>query len=792
MRVSLICNASPNNHRPRNSDTSRPQKGGSSRGRSKPYQDKDDSENIDEFESDIMFSKNGPPISLASNSRPQATSAPGEREKEIVELFKRVQVQLRARGKGREDKKPEPAKVQGERGSVDSLLKLLRKHSVDQRRKGSDDKEQNFDLARRSNDSVSRESSTMFGAKNESQAEQKKPPPGSFKRPASNFRRRSPVPGVKFQPVINVDKETDATNIAVNVADIVQEAKVTHDEKAATDEPDTVSPYEPDSEIPSQNMALDDFDVISDDESDTDEPNEYLETSLESSDVTESDESHDDITARSSDLSSLKVAELRELAKSRGIKGCSKMKKVELVELLEAVEPGIELESRLLGLERVVRPVGDPADLGALERPVLESVKPEHLVVGEVDGALHAAKAPVERVILVPAAGLAPNKVRDERPPVVSEPRVVLLHHLLVLVHQPGPEPVQVELRLDVHLLHPLVFFSEEHVDERRLVVGAERRPAGEVGGEHLPGLDADGAFGPHLHPRVEQVERPLAVPEEEDPGVERDPRPLLEQVGVPVDDKRKLERHVGEDGVAVDPPDPLHLRVGQHEAPGQRDLGPVPGQVRVQVGRVVHDLHAGVEAAVVDLVLDRLEQVVVARRVVAGPRRRARDQEDLGLSLTVPGRELRVPGHPLLPRRVPARDRRAQLVPLPRRRRRQRGVVGGGGVGRRHDDGVVLELGVGADLPEHALDVLGDLGVGGLAVGDAAVDDEVEADGAAEDEHGDEAAHQGQLDVVQRLLPLLVHRRPRQPTGRPPTAGEPHRELDYASAPSLSRLMCL
>ena len=55
-----------------------------------------------------------------------------------------------------------------------------------------------------------------------------------------------------------------------------------------------------------------------------------------------------------------------------------------------------------------------------------ESVEPEHLVVGEVEGALHAPNAAVERVVLVPAAGLASDEVGDEGPAVVAEARVAL------------------------------------------------------------------------------------------------------------------------------------------------------------------------------------------------------------------------------------------------------------------------------------------------------------------------------------------------------------------------------
>jgi hypothetical protein len=81
-----------------------------------------------------------------------------------------------------------------------------------------------------------------------------------------------------------------------------------------------------------------------------------------------------------------------------------------------AVEPGVQLESRLLGLQRVVQPVGEPADLGVDDRLVLEAIEPEHLDVGEVDGTLHAPEAALHGVVRVPAASLASDEVRDEGP----------------------------------------------------------------------------------------------------------------------------------------------------------------------------------------------------------------------------------------------------------------------------------------------------------------------------------------------------------------------------------------
>ncbi|KAG2614882.1 hypothetical protein PVAP13_3NG016090 [Panicum virgatum] len=349
---------------------------------------------------------------------------------------------------------------------------------------------------------------------------------------------------------------------------------------------------------------------------------------------------------------------------------------------------------------------------------------------------------------------------------------------------------MEVELPLDVHLVHPLVLLDEQQVDQRRLVVGVERRPPRQARRQQLPGLDAGGAPRAHGHPGVEQVQRPLAIAEQEDAGVEGDPGPLLEEVRVAVDDEvaalvareRKLEGHVGEDGVAVHPPDPLHLRVRQHQAPHQRDLGPVPRQLRVEVRHVVHDVDA-VEAAVVDLVLDSLEQVVVAGGVVAGPRRRAGDDQDPRVAPRVAGRELRVPGQPLAALVVPVAHLGAQavLLDLDQRRRRREVAEAGRRVGGRRrrrpvpadQDDDVVGLGVGADLGEDALDVLDDLGVGRGAVGVAAVDEEVDSGGAAEDEHGDEAAEERDLDVVHCPLPLLLEAAGPQPHAA--AAGHPH-----------------
>lgn len=296
--VSVGCKAS-SNHR-RSPDFSRQQKG--SRGRNRHYQDRENSESLEE--ADPLPSKNGSLLSLASNQRYSATATPGRREKEIVELFRKVQAQLRERAAIKEEKKIEASQQgpghggQGERGTVDSLLKLLRKHSAAQGKKNAREEEFNLDQSERSNSFEEEPSSNFFSSSSFSTTDEAvgaDPVRPGRPRPASSFRRRSPVPRVKFQPVFSADEGSiSSSSLETEVVE---------------PEPEIVALEEPDEE-----------------------------SSDELSDTTDTDdtkgEAEEPSAAEITDLASLKLSELRGIAKSRGVRGYSKMKKADLVELL--------------------------------------------------------------------------------------------------------------------------------------------------------------------------------------------------------------------------------------------------------------------------------------------------------------------------------------------------------------------------------------------------------------------------------------------------------------------------
>ncbi|ESQ36300.1 hypothetical protein EUTSA_v10007829mg [Eutrema salsugineum] len=330
---SFVCRASSGGYR-RNPDFSRLNKHGF-RGRNRQSEEKDD---FDAENSDMLSSSNGPLLSLSNSPKFQATSSPGPREKEIVELFRKVQAQLRARAMAkREDKKIEEAsKGQGkESETVDSLLKLLRKHSGEQSKKVNSFSSQGDNSYQRQGDPMDRQdrSGNIVNSRNKDHNA------SSFIRPTSSFRRKSPVPRSKSPPTYSSEATFDQASSYSVTWTHKKDTVESHDEPAEPeyeDEPEYESEpghvtaiLEPELELkpePSSFYQDEDDDVTLDALSDDDE-------SLDDTDEEAVDEAEEEVV-KEKDLSILKLMELRGIAKSRGLKGFSKMKKAELVELL--------------------------------------------------------------------------------------------------------------------------------------------------------------------------------------------------------------------------------------------------------------------------------------------------------------------------------------------------------------------------------------------------------------------------------------------------------------------------
>ncbi|KAG4981976.1 hypothetical protein AAZX31_10G035600 [Glycine max] len=310
--ASFVCEAK------RNPDFSRQNKHGSSRSRNR---NSDGRDSFESFDDDMFSLKNGPPVSLSTSGKFQATSAPGPREKEIVELFRKVQARLRERAASKEEKKVEASRAQSkENSTVDSLLKLLKKHSVEQvKRSSGGGRGKDF-----SSDQM-QESNQYDGGRNAKISDLDSTPKdepqednvfsSSVARPRSNFQRRSPVPRVKYQPVSNDEDDTDVVPVG------------SEDTENNQDQID---------------LKLDD-EAESDSESDVDSKDELFFPNIGMAELSEDDDSEQTYTdesveeqpvAQHEDFSALKLSELRALAKTRGLKGFSKKKKSDLMELL--------------------------------------------------------------------------------------------------------------------------------------------------------------------------------------------------------------------------------------------------------------------------------------------------------------------------------------------------------------------------------------------------------------------------------------------------------------------------
>ncbi|XP_020595284.1 SAP-like protein BP-73 [Phalaenopsis equestris] len=325
-----MCKGSSNK---RNPDFSRKYRG-SSKGK-RQSQEKENSENP---EDNLLSSKNGSLVSHSNNQRFSATATPGRREKEIVELFRKVQLQLRERAAIKEEKRVESAQVgQGDRGTVDSLLKLLRKHSTAQSKKSSSSDDgygYDLDQPERANPFDEAERSDLFEEEHNSNffesdhlgtqdvVHDLKPPFPSSRRPISRFKRKSPVPKVKFQPVLS-DEEEGRRSLRPTLNSQEMAGMASEPEIAVLD----LQPQHPVELAHDHSANLESLDAESKMGFDQSDPSD--------SDLDEtSPEMSEPPMIQESDLGSMKLSELRGLAKSKGFKGYSKLKKIELLELL--------------------------------------------------------------------------------------------------------------------------------------------------------------------------------------------------------------------------------------------------------------------------------------------------------------------------------------------------------------------------------------------------------------------------------------------------------------------------
>ncbi|KAF5738947.1 rho-N domain-containing protein 1 chloroplastic-like [Tripterygium wilfordii] len=310
--ASFVCTAR------RNPDFSRPNKGGYSRNRNRQNEerDRDSFGNVDE--SELLSSRNGPLLTLSNNSKYQATAVPGPREKEIVELFRKVQTQLRERAAVKEEKKIEAIQSKGkESETVNSLLKLLRKHSGEQaKRKGRSGSSEDFNLDQPEQSAYNEDKSrSFFSSTGKIESEAPKSNAVSPTRPQSIFRRKSPVPQVKYESIYPSEDTLNSTSQAMDLKrDLFEIQPEPIYDPESEPEPEIETEPESRSVFPDGDV----FDKLAEDELDVDD----------------ADDDEDEEKQDPKDLSALKLLELRALAKSRGIKGYSKMKKGDLLELL--------------------------------------------------------------------------------------------------------------------------------------------------------------------------------------------------------------------------------------------------------------------------------------------------------------------------------------------------------------------------------------------------------------------------------------------------------------------------
>lgn len=318
----------------------------------------EEGEGIDDEEYELITpSKNG--TLLSGSSKYQATATPEPREKEILEIFKGLQVRLRENGAYKDVKKVDNSQGQSKQNeTVDSLLEILRDHPSQQGKQNNNSSfssDFNLDQPKENGRTLEDKVKKSFGSNNRGKnfakelldqpkqngpvlqdenrkflgsnymvkdsAQESEGP--SFRRPVSNFQRRSPVPQFKCdEPFYSDDEESDdEEEIARSVPFMNINGR--RKETVLKPIPKPESQPEPQPEPEADSFFAEKGSLV-----------ELLAEASKRDEIASDDEGEDDDDNENTDLSQMKLSELRALAKTRGMKGFSKLKKQELVELL--------------------------------------------------------------------------------------------------------------------------------------------------------------------------------------------------------------------------------------------------------------------------------------------------------------------------------------------------------------------------------------------------------------------------------------------------------------------------